>query len=122
MAEPYRILIVDDSATDRELFRAILERDGYSVFEASSGKEALKAIQGTRFDMMILDLSMPDMDGIEVLRMAHAQLPQLKIIAASGFMDGNMLRVAKALGATATLDKVLATSLLLPMVGKLLKE
>jgi CheY-like chemotaxis protein len=122
MAEPYRILIVDDSATDRELFRAILERDGYSVFEASSGKEALKAIQGTRFDMMILDLSMPDMDGIEVLRIVRAKRPQLKIIVASGFMPEQMLHVAKTLGAIATLDKVLAVDLLLPMVGKLLKE
>jgi CheY-like chemotaxis protein len=122
MAEPYRILIVDDSATDRGLFRTILERGGYSVFEASSGKEALKAIQSTRLDMMILDLSMPDMDGIEVLRMARSQLPQLKIIVASGFMDGNMLLVAKALGATATLDKVLAADLLLPMVGRLLNQ
>jgi CheY-like chemotaxis protein len=122
MAEPYRILIVDDSGTDRELFRTILERNGYSVFEASSGKETLKAIQGTRFDMMILDLSMPDMDGFEVLRMVRSKLPHLRIIVASGFMDGNMLRVAKALGATATLDKTLAVDLLLPMVGKLLKE
>ena len=122
MAEPYRILIVDDSATDRELFRAILERDGYSVFEASSGKEALETIQSTHFEMMILDLSMPETDGLEVLRMAHAKLPQLKIIVASGFMPENMLRIAKALGATATLDKVLAADLLSPMVGKLLKE
>jgi DNA-binding NarL/FixJ family response regulator len=70
---------------------------------------------------MIFDLSMPDMDGVDVLRAVRSKHLELKIIAISGFMHGRMLGVAKSLGADATLDKDL-TDFLLPMVRKLLEN
>ena len=62
-----RILIVDDSSPARSLIRAIVTLDGHSVSEASSGEEALAALAGETFDLMILDLVMPGVDGYQVL-------------------------------------------------------
>jgi len=53
---------------------------------------------------MILDLSMPDLDGFDVLRAVRSKQPELKIVAVSGFLHGKMLEPAKSLGADATLD------------------
>jgi len=116
------ILVVDDNSDHRKAFRIILERGGYSVVECNSGKEALTALEKTTFDLMTLDLSMPDVDGFEVLRVVRSKHPELKIVVVSGFLQGSMNQAAKMLGATVTLDKNLATDLLLLIVRDLLKN
>jgi CheY-like chemotaxis protein len=116
------ILVVDDNPDDRTLFKRILEKAGYSVVESSSGREALAAVAKTRFALMTLDLSMPDMDGFEVLRAVRSKQPELNIVVVSGLMHGGVLESAKSLGAEATLDKNLAADLLLPLVCDLLKN
>jgi CheY-like chemotaxis protein len=116
------ILVVDDNPDDRKLFRRMLENAGYSVVECSSGKEALTAVEKTRFALMTLDLSMPDMDGFDVLREVRSKHPEIKIMVVSGFRHGSMNKAAKSLGAATTLDKNLAADLLLPMVRDLLKN
>ncbi|HEV2685201.1 MAG TPA: response regulator [Actinomycetota bacterium] len=68
-----RILIVDDSSPARSLIRAIVTLDGHGVSEAGSGQEALAALAGEKFDLMILDLVMPgDCDGYRVLEQLRA--------------------------------------------------
>jgi CheY-like chemotaxis protein len=116
------ILVVDDNSDDRKLFRRMLENAGYSVVECSSGKEALTAVEKTRFALMTLDLSMPDMDGFEVLRAVRSKHPDVKIIVVSGFKYGSMSEAAKSMGAAETLDKNVAKFLLLPMIGDLLRD
>jgi CheY-like chemotaxis protein len=116
------ILVVDDNSDHRKGFRILLESGGYSVFECNSGKEALKALEKTNFDLMTLDLSMPDVDGFDVLRAVRSKHPELKIVVVSGFLQGSMNQVAKFLGAAVTLDKNLAADLLLPVVRDLLKD
>ena len=116
------ILVVDDNPHDRALFRAILERAGYSVVEGSSGKEALATVEKARFALMTLDMSMPDFDGFEMLQALRSTHPDLKIIAVSGFMQGKMLGAARLMGADATLDKNLAMDSLSSMVCNLLKN
>jgi DNA-binding response OmpR family regulator len=64
-----RILTVDDSATVRKLIRMHLQRPGFAVEEAGNGAEGLKVLARAQFDLMILDLMMPVMDGIVMLRM-----------------------------------------------------
>ena len=122
MASTQRILIVDDDTTILESFSKILALGGYSVATVSSGKEALAAIQAGPFDLVILDLSMPEPDGFDVLRFTHSKMPALKLLAISRAMHGVVLDAAKALGATATLDKLLAPDLLLTIVSQLLEE
>jgi CheY-like chemotaxis protein len=118
------ILMVDDDAWDRQLFRTLLEEAGYRVVEASSGKDALHAVLNTRLDLVILDLSMPEMDGLEVLRAAkHMTKPQ--VIALTGLdpvIGRSMLEAARLLGAAATLDKRRARDLLVLLARKLVSS
>ena len=116
------ILVVDDNPGHRKAFRITLESGGYSVVECESGKEALTAIEKKAFDLMVLDLSMPEMDGFEVLRVVRFKHPELKVMVLSGFLQGSMDRAAERLGAIVTLDKNLAADSLLPVVDGLLKN
>jgi len=63
-----RILVVDDETPIRRYLRAALTAQGFTVYEASDGNEAIQAVLSHRPDMIILDLGLPDMDGIEVTR------------------------------------------------------
>lgn len=66
------VLVVDDEADIREALRIILEADGYQVLEAGDGLEALQMVHQARPDLVILDIMMPRMDGLEVLRRLEA--------------------------------------------------
>ncbi len=70
MTEPnrLRVLIVDDEHAIRRFLRASLAAHGYAVYEAAAGEEALQAVITARPDIVILDLGLPDMDGVEVTR------------------------------------------------------
>lgn len=116
------ILVVDDDPQIRRLCTTILKETGYFVREASNGKEALAAIETTVFDLIVLDLSMPDMDGFEFLKAAHTELPRLKIVVISGFLGGSMLTAARLFGAAATLAKPFSPDSLVSVVRELLPE
>jgi two-component system, OmpR family, KDP operon response regulator KdpE len=62
------ILIVDDDSQIRRVMRTALSSHGYTIIEARNGEEALKTVRAERLDLIVLDLNMPDMDGIEVCR------------------------------------------------------
>ena len=66
-AHPARLLVVEDEAANAELLRRLLERQGWSVAHAANGQEALDAVAGERPDLILLDLMMPEMDGLEFL-------------------------------------------------------
>ena len=72
MSKTRRILVVDDDAGILELTRTILAGAGYEVSTASSGSDALAAVRQTRFDLALLDINMPGMDGWETLRVLQA--------------------------------------------------
>ena len=63
-----RVMAVDDSATVRQVLQMTLEGAGYEVVEAVDGQDALGKLASTRVDMMVTDLNMPNMDGIELIR------------------------------------------------------
>jgi CheY-like chemotaxis protein len=116
------ILVVDDDPLDRDLFRKLLEGAGYAVVEAGSGREALDAIVDASLDLIVLDLNMPEMDGLELLRVAR-HMPKPKVIAVTGLnpvLSERILEAARLLGAAATLDKFWARDLLVPVVRRLL--
>jgi CheY-like chemotaxis protein len=117
-----QILIVDDNGNDVALFRRILERAGYVVSGLQSGKQAVSAIQEKAFDLVILDLNIPDMDGFEILRAIRRQTVQPRTLVVSGFMQGQLLAAARALGAAVVLDKNVAVDMLLVAVDSLLED
>ena len=115
-----RILVVDDDDPVRNLFSRILSEVGYRVTAVSRARVALLKIREHHYDAMVMDLSMPDMDGFELLRRARSDCPYLKILVTSGFMSGNLPGIASGFGADATLDKILAPRLLFPVVCRML--
>jgi DNA-binding NtrC family response regulator len=110
------ILVVDDDPAIRHLFARLLTKAGYIVHEVSNGVEAKAALANVTFNLMVLDLNMPEMDGFEVLVFARSAVPNLQTIVVSGFMQGAMLVAARQLGAIATLDKPVDVGLLLSTV------
>ncbi len=100
----------------REQLRRSLELRGYTVAEASSGGEALAALAAACPDVMILDMTMPDIDGAEVLRRVRAQGSRVPVIVSSGYLDVAVERrlprgefqgfLAKPYGATDLIDAI----------------
>jgi DNA-binding response OmpR family regulator len=85
-----KILVVDDEKNIRVLFRDELEDAGYEVDVAASGQEALEKIDASVPDLLVLDIRMPDMTGIEVLekvRETHQDLPVIMCTAVQGLKD-----------------------------------
>ncbi len=78
------ILIVDDEAEFLELMRNRLHKRGFTVSTAGSGEQALEVVGKEPFDAMVLDVKMPGMDGIEVLRRVKKMFPSLPVILLTG--------------------------------------
>jgi CheY-like chemotaxis protein len=121
-----RILIVDDDDQIRRLYSKLLTRAGMSIAEVASAKAAVTALASEHFDLVVLDLCMPETDGFDLLHQIRNTLPQQKTLvisgAMSGSMAGTMLHMAGHFGATATLEKVLAPSLLVQAVFNVLSK
>jgi len=79
-----RILVIDDNAAIRELLRFILEGEGYEVIEAADGAEGLQRYQADPTDLVITDLKMPGMDGLELLQTLQRAVPTPVLMAISG--------------------------------------
>src|SRR4030042_4776941 len=80
-----RILVVDDEMIVCESCKRILEEEGYEVETALSGKEAFEKMKGNPFDIVITDLKMPGIDGMEVLKTFRKEYPDTIIIMITGF-------------------------------------
>ncbi len=100
-----RILILDDDAAVRAVFNRFLAEDGYHVTAVEGYRQAWAAAKKGSFDVLVMDLSLTDMDGLEAIRNFRAAFPWLKILAVSGYMAGPVPNMALAAGATATLGK-----------------
>jgi CheY-like chemotaxis protein len=81
-----RILVVDDDAAIRELLRFVLE-EGYEVIEAADGAEGLQRYQAAPTDLVITDLQMPGMDGLELMMALRRMVPTPALMAISGDLD-----------------------------------
>lgn len=102
-----RIMLVDDHRILREALRGPLaaEPDLLVVAEAGSGKEALAQLETQRPDMLLLDIALPDMTGMDVARHALARIPSLYIIALSGYADKTFVDEMLKAGALAYVVK-----------------
>lgn len=116
-----RILLVDDEEPVRKLVRRMLEKAGMEVVEAD-GEGTLRALQGQQFDLVLLDLFMPDCDGIELIRQLRRESSSTKIVAMSGGGRNNvdLLPVARQLGANEALPKPFDQEKLLATINRAL--
>ncbi|HET7736196.1 MAG TPA: response regulator [Nocardioidaceae bacterium] len=106
VATTARILVVDDNVDVRRLLAAQLERDGYTVVgEASDGLEAVDRAQELNPDVVVMDLAMPRMDGLQALPLILAKVPSAKVVIVSGFDQGTMREKVMAAGATRYVEK-----------------
>ena len=115
------VLVVDDEDQVRQLIRETLEQAGYDVEEASDGKEGLERYRAKPADLVIMDILMPDQDGLESIMTLRREFPKSRVIAMTGGSDMigilNFLDVAKMLGACRTLQKPFEMKTLLDAVA-----
>jgi CheY-like chemotaxis protein len=119
-----RILIVDDERAIRTTIDLLLKRAGYQVAAAADGREGLKKIEVERFDLLIVDIFMPGMDGLETIQKVHQLKPSLPIVVMSGMVfrsasspPPDFLTMATKLGAVKSLRKPFRPHELLAVVA-----
>ncbi|MFM9021748.1 MAG: response regulator, partial [Sediminibacterium sp.] len=78
------ILIIDDEKSIRNVLRDILQHEGYQVEEAADGEQGMKLFQSKTFDLVLCDIKMPKMDGMEVLQQMMAVNPEIPVVMISG--------------------------------------
>ena len=120
--EKSRILVVDDEAVVREGVRRILENDRYSVESCSSGRAALDLMQIKDFDMVITDLKMPGMSGLEVLKTIKILQPEIPVIIITGYSTVDTAVEAMKNGAIDYIAKPFTPDQLLEKVGKAFEQ
>jgi len=94
-----RVLVVDDDPDARELLRVYLTAKGYEVTEAETGGEGLRRIREDRPHLVLLDINLPDITGLDVLREAKALDPALGVIMVTGLQEEEVGREAMQAGA-----------------------
>jgi two-component system response regulator (stage 0 sporulation protein F) len=98
VGRPAQILIIDDEPAIGQLFKDILEKNGYQVTTVTSSLEALELIARERFDLIFLDLAMPELDGSELFRRIRKVDKQVPIAIITGYPDSELLKKAKEHG------------------------
>jgi CheY-like chemotaxis protein len=116
---------MDDDDVFRSALCVVLEEAGYEVIEAADGAAGLRLLRDRGADLVLVDIFMPEMDGLEVIRALRTQVPRPKVVAMSGGGQAgreDILKIAAALGAERTLKKPCTSHDLLAAVGDLLRE
>ena len=118
-----QVLIVDDSTSIRQLVSTVLERAGYEVDGAEDGREGLKVASAKEFDLVITDIHMPNMNGLELVEELR-QLPTYRmkpILVLSTEGSQEMKERGKAAGATGWMVKPFQPDRMIETVGKVLR-
>lgn len=117
------IVVADDDQTMLDLMRHWLESFGYSVVEALDGQAAFDLLSDSTCDLLITDLAMPKMDGIELIQMVRTQSPDLRFLAISAKdqTGAGVLKAATTLGANDAISKPLEELNFIEIVEGMLK-
>ena len=117
---PIRVLVVDDVSQVRQIFRRVLDQSGIEVFEADNGASALLAVQMEHPDVVVSDIEMPVMDGLELCRQLRADAATERVIVVIVSGDASsQARAAVDAGCDAVLGKPCSPQLLLATIRRL---
>jgi CheY-like chemotaxis protein len=122
------VLVVDDDPMVCVAIEVCLQRQGFEVTVADGGEAGLRALESSDFDLMLIDVFMPHMRGFESIRMFHERMPDIPIIAMSGYAFANterapdFLRMTIELGAACCLRKPFTPNALLTTVNECLNK
>src|SRR4051794_26978321 len=119
-----RVLVIDDDDAIRRTVKTILESDGHAVITAESGQAAAGAMSVFRFDIVIVDMFMPGLDGIEMIKLIGQRAPDMQVIAMSGAAfsgaadapKSDFFNIAVGLGAAYCLQKPFGSRELLALI------
>ena len=118
-----RVLVIEDDVEMRSMMMCTLDRAGYETIGACDGREGLTSFRRTPADLIITDIFMPEMDGVETIIELRHDFPDARIIAVSGggrLLCGDYLPLAEKLGARRTLRKPFSPPELLKAVEETL--
>lgn len=119
---PKTVLIVEDELEIQRLLAFVFDMEGYNVLIASNGREGLGIVEslGRKIDLLVTDLGLPELGGIELIEKARKHIPSLKVIAASGFGHAKVRSELKRVGVTMFFPKPFQPKDLLEAARKLL--
>ena len=104
-----KILLAEDEQNLQNMLQTILTEAGHTITAVEDGQAALKILEEERYDILITDIIMPKLGGIELMREIREKYPEIKLVAISGggnyIRAGGYLQVAQLIGATCTLRK-----------------
>ena len=119
-----RFLVVDDNEDIRDVFCRLVERAGHVASTAYDGQDAVETLERERFDVMLLDLTMPRMTGVEVVRWLRDRpdiAPDLRIVVISAWAGENRA-VLQELGITTVMQKPLRIQQLTDLIAETLRD
>ena len=118
------ILVIEDYSDTRELLSVLLRRKGYNVIEAEDGLEGLLKAGGVYPDLVLLDLALPEMDGVEVARRIHEmpKLSQIPIFVISAYVTEEIKTDLRALGCVEVFKKPFDADVLLENISATLSS
>jgi DNA-binding NtrC family response regulator len=111
------VLVVADHDLSRDLFCQVLKSAGYAVRAVSDGINAIRHMEETRFDVVLADLSMPQMDGLELLSKIRDRWPDSRVVLHLNLLTWRVARLARVEGAYACLSKSHNTDQLLKTIA-----
>jgi len=116
------ILLVEDDAKDQKLISKILVEGGYTIKVASDGIDALMQIAQGKFDLVLSDIHMPNLDGFQLLEQMNQKQIHIPVIFITGNHDENYDIKSQELGAVAYIEKPIQRKRLLQILGKILNN
>ncbi|MFP4226136.1 MAG: response regulator [Desulfobacterales bacterium] len=120
--EKFRVLVVDDELIVRDSLRALLTDEGFFADMAESGEEALEKLKADTFHLMLLDIKMPGMEGVDVLKEALILQPELRVVMMTAYATIETAVESMKIGAVDYLVKPFEETSLLPQIYRLYEE
>lgn len=115
-----KLLIIDDEEGILEEVRGFFMEEGFDVYTATTGREGVELINKIKPDILLLDIKLPDLPGLSILKVSKEISPDTKVIVNTGYVDQNIIDEAGRLGRDAFLQKPFNLELLKSEVDRLL--